>query len=74
MFINFSTDVSTVMSNSLVFVGEIGGNDYNRGLIALVPLEKIRTWVPYVVSAIGSAVNVIYFSTFFHCLTYCHID
>ena len=48
-----------MMSKSLIFVGEIGGNDYNRGLAAFVPLEKITTWIPYVVSAIGSAVNVI---------------
>ncbi|KAJ1689967.1 hypothetical protein LUZ63_014122 [Rhynchospora breviuscula] len=51
------SDVATVMSTSLVFVGEIGGNDYNRGLTTLVPLEKVQTWTPYVISAIGCAVN-----------------
>ncbi|XP_078153554.1 GDSL esterase/lipase At2g27360-like [Carex rostrata] len=51
------SDVSAMMKKSLIFVGEIGGNDYNRGLASLVPLEKITTWVPHVVSAIGSAVN-----------------
>lgn len=49
------------MANSLFVVGEIGGVDYNEGLSNKKSLEEMKSWVPYVVAAIGSAVNVMSF-------------
>jgi hypothetical protein len=48
------------MTNSLFIVGEIGGVDYNGGLDQTKhkSLEEMKSWVPYVVDAISSAVNV----------------
>jgi hypothetical protein len=46
------------MASSLFVVGEIGGVDYIIGLTKGRPITDIRLWVPSVVDAIISAVNV----------------
>lgn len=47
------------MRNSLFFVGEIGGNDYNHLFIRRKTLDEIRDIVPDVADSIGAAVKVI---------------
>jgi hypothetical protein len=49
------------MASSLFVLGEIGGVDYIVGLTDKKPIEEIRSWVPNVVDAIISAVNVTCF-------------
>jgi hypothetical protein len=39
-------------------MGEIGGNDFNNALLGGKPIEEVQTFVPAVVDAIGSAINV----------------
>lgn len=46
------------MNKSLFLVGEIGGNDYNVPLTSLVPVEKIRSFAPSVISKISSIIAV----------------
>ncbi|KAI3935800.1 hypothetical protein MKX01_032984 [Papaver californicum] len=40
------------LQRSLVFMGEIGGNDYNYAFFQNKPIEEIQTYVPHVVGAI----------------------
>ncbi|KAF9623038.1 hypothetical protein IFM89_036019 [Coptis chinensis] len=47
------------LERALVFVGEIGGNDYNYGFFQGKPIEEIRSYVPYVVGAITNAVREV---------------
>lgn len=47
------------MRNSLFFVGEIGGNDYNHLFIRRKTIDEVRAIVPDVANAIGAAVKVI---------------
>ncbi|XP_051119041.1 GDSL esterase/lipase At1g28580-like [Andrographis paniculata] len=50
-------DCKTYIENTLFFVGEIGGNDYNYALIqANKTLEVAQEFIPYVVKIIASAV------------------
>lgn len=46
------------MEHSLVLMGEIGGNDYNHALLAGKSIDEVETYVPLVVDAITSAINV----------------
>ncbi|KAJ4771050.1 GDSL esterase/lipase [Rhynchospora pubera] len=48
---------SDVMNNALFVVGEIGGNDYNIPLYNGVTIEKVRTFVPDVISIISSTIH-----------------
>jgi hypothetical protein len=57
-------------------MGEIGGNDYNYPFFLQRSIEEIRTYVPLVIKAISSAINVrtygakkIYFIE--KCINYC---
>ncbi|XP_009407319.2 GDSL esterase/lipase At1g28650 [Musa acuminata AAA Group] len=52
-----STNCSDLMSESLFSVGEIGGNDYNHAFFQGRGVDEIKTFVPGVVSAIGSAIE-----------------
>ncbi|PIA50579.1 hypothetical protein AQUCO_01200044v1 [Aquilegia coerulea] len=47
------------LEHSLVFVGEIGGNDYNYGFFQGKSMEEIRSYVPQVVQAITNAVREV---------------
>ena len=51
------------MEASLVIVGEIGGNDYNHALLDGKSMESVKNFVPQVVGAITSAINVINYAT-----------
>ncbi|KAH6792990.1 GDSL-like Lipase/Acylhydrolase superfamily protein [Perilla frutescens var. hirtella] len=46
------------LATSLVLVGEIGGNDYNHPFIAGKSVELVKTFVPEVVKAISSTIEV----------------
>ncbi|KAJ8531541.1 hypothetical protein K7X08_026975 [Anisodus acutangulus] len=45
------------LGNSLVLMGEIGGNDYNHPFSQGKSGEEIKSYVPAVISAIGLAIN-----------------
>lgn len=47
-----------MIGNSLILMGEIGGNDYNHALIAGKSIDEVKTYVPLVIEAIVSTVNV----------------
>ena len=47
-----------IMSNSLFFVGEVGGNDYNHLIVREKSLDELHEVVPNVVGAISSAITV----------------
>ncbi|KAH7439912.1 hypothetical protein KP509_04G081700 [Ceratopteris richardii] len=47
------------LSRALVFVGEIGGNDYNYAFGNSIPLNEIFQLVPNVVSHIGRALELM---------------
>ncbi|KAI6705356.1 hypothetical protein NL676_008318 [Syzygium grande] len=53
-----SSDCKEFLGNSLVLLGEIGGNDYNHPLFMGRDPEEIRDFVPLVVEEIGLAISV----------------
>ncbi|KAG4948527.1 hypothetical protein JHK82_041708 [Glycine max] len=54
---NSSTDCHEVVGNSLFLMGEIGGNDFNYPFFLQRSVAEVKTYVPYVIRAITSAVN-----------------
>ncbi|XP_010912659.1 GDSL esterase/lipase At1g28650 isoform X2 [Elaeis guineensis] len=54
-----SSDCKGILSSSLFLMGEIGGNDYNHPFFQGRTVDEIRTFVPSVISAISSAINVL---------------
>ncbi|KAF6175742.1 hypothetical protein GIB67_038953 [Kingdonia uniflora] len=50
-------DCAKRLQRALVFVGEIGGNDYNYAFFQEKPVKEIRTYVPHVVRSITDAVE-----------------
>lgn len=51
-------DCKELLGNSLVLMGEIGGNDYNHALLADKTLDEIQTFVNHVINAIAVTINV----------------
>lgn len=51
-------DCKHLIERSLILMGEIGGNDYNHALQAGKSIDEVETYIPFVIEAIGSAVNV----------------
>lgn len=51
-------DTKEVLNSSLILMGEIGGNDYNHPFFQGINADEVRTFVPSVVGAISSAINV----------------
>ncbi|CAN0853282.1 GDSL esterase/lipase At1g28580 [Linum grandiflorum] len=45
------------LSKSLILLGEIGGNDYNRAFLEDVPIDKIFEVAPHVVGKIGRTIE-----------------
>lgn len=54
----FITDCKNILHNSLILMGEIGGNDYNHAVIAGKPIQELKSYVPLVINTIVSAINV----------------
>ncbi|WOL11808.1 hypothetical protein Cni_G20572 [Canna indica] len=48
-----------ILRNSLILLGEIGGNDYNYALSLKTSLSELRSYVPIVVNAISEAIKVL---------------
>ncbi|KAJ4758241.1 GDSL esterase/lipase [Rhynchospora pubera] len=55
--ISQGSSVDCVMSSSLFIVGEIGGVEYLFGFSKNKSVAEMKSWVPYIVAAISSAVN-----------------
>ena len=47
-----------ILSESLIVLGEIGGNDYNFWFAARRPREQANQFIPDIVATIGSAAKV----------------
>nr|XP_016511139.1 PREDICTED: acetylajmalan esterase-like isoform X1 [Nicotiana tabacum] len=54
-----STECSEDLKKALFLVGEIGGNEFNYGLLQGKPMEELRAMVPEVVQTIINAVKTI---------------
>ncbi|KAJ6893628.1 hypothetical protein NC652_027623 [Populus alba x Populus x berolinensis] len=52
-----SSDHKKLLGNSLILLGEIGGNDYNHAFFGGVSTECIQDLVPFVVNIIGQAIK-----------------
>ncbi|CAH1439153.1 unnamed protein product [Lactuca virosa] len=52
-----ATNCKQLIGQSLVLMGEIGGNDYNHALVAGKSIDEVETYVPFVINTIISAVN-----------------
>ncbi|CAI0375263.1 unnamed protein product [Linum tenue] len=50
---------SSLLNNSLVLLGEIGGNDYNFAFSSGISLNKIQELVPMVINTIGLALKEV---------------
>ncbi|MBA0776861.1 hypothetical protein Gotri_011803 [Gossypium trilobum] len=53
-----SSNCKELLRNSLIVMGEIGGNDYNHAFMQGKNIENIRQLVPLVVDIISSSINV----------------
>nr|XP_009612112.1 acetylajmalan esterase-like [Nicotiana tomentosiformis] len=66
-----STECSEDLKKALFLVGEIGGNEFNYGLLQGKPMEELRAMVHEVVQTIINAVKVCFpFSLFLVCETH----
>lgn len=54
-------DCHEIVENSLFLMGEIGGNDFNYLFFQQKSIAEIKSYVPYVINAIASAINVSFF-------------
>ncbi|KAI3800825.1 hypothetical protein L1987_28922 [Smallanthus sonchifolius] len=54
---NTASDCKNILRNSLILMGEIGGNDYNHAVMVGKPIEELKSYVPLVISAIISGIN-----------------
>ncbi|XP_076930394.1 GDSL esterase/lipase At1g28580-like [Bidens hawaiensis] len=52
-----ASDCKNILRNSLILMGEIGGNDYNHAVIAGKPIQELKSYVPLVINTIVSAIN-----------------
>ncbi|KAJ6925999.1 hypothetical protein NC651_010443 [Populus alba x Populus x berolinensis] len=52
------SDCKKVLGDSLILLGEIGGNDYNHPFSEGINFETIQDLVPYVINTIGLAIKV----------------
>ncbi|KAF9608968.1 hypothetical protein IFM89_012145, partial [Coptis chinensis] len=58
-YLDRTASVQQELRRSLVFLGEVGGNDYNNAFFQHKPVEEIRSYVPQVVSGITNAVRQV---------------
>ncbi|KAH1063229.1 hypothetical protein J1N35_028216 [Gossypium stocksii] len=56
-FLNLRTDFKQLLRNSLIVMGEIGGNDYSHAFKQGKSIEDVRNFVPSVVDSITSSIN-----------------
>ncbi|XP_039115761.1 GDSL esterase/lipase At1g28600-like [Dioscorea cayenensis subsp. rotundata] len=53
------SECKNMLGNALFLMGEIGGNDYYNAFIDGRSVEEIRTFVPFVINAISSAISAL---------------
>ncbi|KAI7733966.1 hypothetical protein M8C21_031972, partial [Ambrosia artemisiifolia] len=51
------SDCRNILRNSLILMGEIGGNDYNHPIVTGKPFDEIESYVPLVINTIVSALK-----------------
>ncbi|XP_071706725.1 GDSL esterase/lipase At1g28580-like [Rutidosis leptorrhynchoides] len=51
------SDCKNLIGNSLILMGEIGGNDYNHAFTAGKSIDDVEAYIPSVIKAIISTVN-----------------
>ncbi|KAI3824483.1 hypothetical protein L1987_05943 [Smallanthus sonchifolius] len=51
------SDCKNFLQNSLILMGEIGGNDYNHPVMAGKSIDELKPYVPLVINTIVSAIN-----------------
>ncbi|KAB2032905.1 hypothetical protein ES319_D05G410700v1, partial [Gossypium barbadense] len=56
-FLNLRTDFKQLLRNSLIVMGEIGGNNYGHAFKQGKSIEDVRNFVPPVVDSITSSIN-----------------
>lgn len=63
-----------MLGDSLILMGEIGGNDYNYPFFERKTVNEIKELVPLIIKTISSAIVVTYnyFSLFYVCLIFCN--
>ncbi|KAK9064280.1 hypothetical protein SSX86_015660 [Deinandra increscens subsp. villosa] len=54
---DIKSDCKNLLHNSLILMGEIGGNDYNHPIIAGKPFDELKSYVPLVIDTIESAIH-----------------
>ncbi|KAK7332020.1 hypothetical protein VNO80_28766 [Phaseolus coccineus] len=54
---NSLSDCREVFGNSLFLMGEIGGNDFSSFFFEQNSIAEVKTYVPYVINAIASAIH-----------------
>ncbi|KAI3741666.1 hypothetical protein L1987_59340 [Smallanthus sonchifolius] len=52
-----ASDCKNILRNSLILMGEIGGNDYNHAVMVGKPIDELKSYVPLVINAIISGIN-----------------
>lgn len=62
-----------MIGDALIIVGEIGGNDYNYGLLVGKSIEEIKELVPLVISTISSVITVNILSWKVQFLMFCMV-
>ncbi|XP_009601721.1 GDSL esterase/lipase At1g28600-like [Nicotiana tomentosiformis] len=53
----FPSECKEFLQNSLILVGEIGGNDFNYGFLGNSTKEEVESYVPAVINTISSAIQ-----------------
>lgn len=51
------SDCKNLLKNSLILMGEIGGNDYNHAVMVGKPIDELKSYVPLVINTIISAIS-----------------
>ncbi|XP_071709099.1 GDSL esterase/lipase At1g28570-like [Rutidosis leptorrhynchoides] len=52
-----TSDCKSLLSESLILMGEIGGNDYNHAFVTGKSVKEIKSYVPNVINAIALTIN-----------------
>lgn len=56
-FCKFPSECKEFLQNSLILMGEIGGNDFNYGFLGNSTKEEVESYVPAVINTISSAIQ-----------------
>ncbi|XP_006362447.1 GDSL esterase/lipase At1g28580-like [Solanum tuberosum] len=56
-FCKFPSECKEFLQNSLILMGEIGGNDFNYGFLGNSTKEEVESYVPAVIKTLSSAIQ-----------------